>query len=60
MAVTVMLTEEATKQTSGQKLEVLTPHQVRPILETSYLWITGTAYQVPAHASEISKKLALS
>lgn len=41
IAATTMLTEEATKPTLGQNLEVLTPHRVRVIPGTKgYLWLT--------------------
>lgn len=44
-----LLVKEATQITVGQPLEVLTPHQVRAILEIKgHLWMTGeclTRYQ---------------
>lgn len=50
VAATAALTEEAAKFTLEQRLEVLTPHQVRVILETKvYLQLRGyqlTKYQV--------------
>ena len=42
VAATATLAEEATKQTLGQKLKVLTPHQVQSVLEMKgYLRLTG-------------------